>query len=55
MDFTIKNFLELINKIHSKDYVFQSYFTFIDKPESKAIILRHDVDALPKNALKFAH
>ena len=54
MDFTVKKYNRLLNELNSKDYVFQTFAEFLEKPTTRSIILRHDVDLLPKNSLKFA-
>jgi hypothetical protein len=54
-DFTFKIFKNLINSLLSKSYKFVSVREYlINHPESKTIILRHDVDKLPLNSLAFA-
>ncbi|MDP4282054.1 MAG: hypothetical protein Q8867_07875 [Bacteroidota bacterium] len=54
MDFTLKTYKELITTLKSHNYTFQTYRDFIAHPASRAIILRHDVDKLPYNALQTA-
>ena len=54
MDFRIKQFQQLLNALQKKSYVFQTFAEFIHSPKSKAIVLRHDVDKLPVNSLRFA-
>lgn len=54
MDFTLKKYEELCQKIAKSNYrviSLKDYFT--GKPK-KFVILRHDVDKSPKNALKMA-
>ena len=53
-DFTIKAYTQLINVLQNKDFCFQTFERFIMSPEKKALIMRHDVDRLPGNALKIA-
>ncbi len=55
-DFTLQKYLLLITKIISKNYNVLKFGDFIasDQNASKILILRHDVDRLPKNALKMA-
>jgi len=55
MDFTIKKYNKLIKTLFQQGFVFQTYSSFIKKPENKVIILRHDVDLHPGNSLEFAH
>jgi len=54
MDFTVKIYKELLQSLISKNYTFQTFEEFINAPEKKSIILRHDVDLLPYNSLAFA-
>lgn len=53
-DFTISVFKNLLKLLNEHPDHFQTFGGFIAKPESKVIILRHDVDKLPGNALRFA-
>jgi hypothetical protein len=54
MDFTLKKYKTLLNKLSNSDYRFQTFADFLEKPERKVIILRHDVDDKKMNALRFA-
>jgi len=54
MDFTIKTYRNLLQVLKIGKYEFQSFAEFIENPAEKTIILRHDVDERPKNALKMA-
>ena len=54
MDFTVKKYKELLNTLLLKDYTFQTFDEFVRNPKQKSIILRHDVDLLPQNSLRFA-
>ena len=54
MDFTIKTYRNLLQVLKIGKYEFQSFAEFIENPAEKSIILRHDVDERPKNALKMA-
>jgi hypothetical protein len=54
MDFTVFTYRKLLNTLLSQDFSFQTFAEFIEKEEERAIILRHDVDRLPENSLKFA-
>ena len=54
MDFTVKKYEELLKSLIQQNYTFQTFKEFLIKPESKCIILRHDVDLLPYNSLLFA-
>jgi len=53
-DFTLKKFERLIKVLKKKGYAFQPYKEYIQSPAEKVILLRHDVDLLPKFALKMA-
>lgn len=54
MDFTIKKYKQLLQVLIDQKYSFQTFEEFINSPKKKVIILRHDVDLLPKNSLRFA-
>ena len=54
MDFNIKKYTELLTKLIEKGYSFQTFSEFLKSPKNKVIILRHDVDLLPQNSLRFA-
>lgn len=59
IDFTIniyKEFSHALSKNNSSFLLFKDYIqTLFDNDKSSIIILRHDVDRLPNNALKMAH
>jgi len=54
VDFTLKTYKRLLMALKESGYTFQPFADFIEKPAKKAIILRHDVDERPGNALKMA-
>lgn len=55
MDFTVKKYKELLESFIHHDYKLMGFKVFLDsKPTGKFIILRHDVDEQPLNALKMA-
>jgi hypothetical protein len=54
MDFTVSTYHKLREMLHRQGFSFQTFIEFIEKSGAKAIILRHDVDKLPLNSLKFA-
>ena len=55
MDFTLTTYKELLQELLANDYSFQTLENFIQQPNNKKIvILRHDVDRLPENALTMA-
>lgn len=50
MDFTLITYHSLIKALLKQAYNFQTFQEFLEK----SVILRHDVDRLPRNALKIA-
>jgi len=54
MDFTLSSYKQLLQYLIKRDYIFQTVQEFFQLPEDRCIILRHDVDRKPKNALKVA-
>jgi len=54
MDFTLKTYKTLLNTQIEQGFSFQTFQDFLEKPKEKVIVLRHDVDKLPKNSLLFA-
>ena len=66
MDFTILTYKNLLKSLRSAGYSFNTFKEFIEQgtksalsvsegnKEQKIIILRHDVDLLPQNSLRFA-
>ena len=54
MDFTVFTYRKLLNTLLRQGFSFQTFAEFIEKEERRSIILRHDVDRLPENSLKFA-
>ena len=54
MDFTVKTYRKLLDSLIAQGYIFQTFVDFMENPEAKSIILRHDVDARPENSLQFA-
>ena len=54
MDFTIKKYKQLLESLKAGKYEFQTFAEFIETPAEKVIVLRHDVDERPYNALKMA-
>ena len=51
MDFTLNKYLEILTELIRCGYEFQTFASFIKNPKTKAVILRHDVDLLPKKFL----
>jgi hypothetical protein len=54
LDFTVKIYKLLLDTLLRQGFSFQTFSYYIEKAGSKTIILRHDVDKLPFNSLKFA-
>jgi len=54
MDFTLKIYKSFLESISDSGYEFQTFEDFILNPKKRVVVLRHDVDRLPKNALKMA-
>lgn len=54
MDFTLIKYRKLLEALNNHNYSFQTFQEFLISPKEKCIILRHDVDLLPKNSLRFA-
>ncbi len=53
-DFRLATYSKLLQELLAGGYSFQTLEYFIQRPEEKAAILRHDVDRLPENALAIA-
>lgn len=54
MDFTVKKYSSLLCSLIEQDYKFQTFQDFLIANANKSIVLRHDVDLLPYNSLRFA-
>ena len=54
MDFTLTTYHRLLTTLRNNGYTFQPFKDFLQHPAPKTVILRHDVDKLPKNALAMA-
>lgn len=54
MDFTLQTYNLLLRSIINSDYATQTIEDFVQNPKEKVIVLRHDVDERPANALKLA-
>lgn len=54
MDFTFTAYRKLLKILFGEGFVFQPFAAFMQTPLHKGIILRHDIDKLPANALKMA-
>ncbi|HUT44032.1 MAG TPA: hypothetical protein VMW95_06820 [Desulfobacterales bacterium] len=53
-DFTLTTYKKLLQELLTIGYSFQTLQDFIQRPEKKTVILRHDVDRKPGNTLVFA-
>lgn len=53
-DFTLDIYKKLILEFQEKGYSFQTFSDFLKNPLERVVMLRHDVDRLPENSLKFA-
>jgi len=54
MDFTLTTYSGLLKALQKSGYSFQTVEQFITEPLDKVVIMRHDVDRLPGNALRMA-
>jgi hypothetical protein len=54
MDFTLKSYNSLLRTLTSQGFSFISFEQFLSNPAKKVVVLRHDVDLLPENSLRFA-
>lgn len=54
MDFTIKKYVHLLRSLKAKINSFQTFNEALIQISKRSIILRHDVDLLPENSLRFA-
>ena len=53
-DFTLTTYKKLLQELLANGYSFQTLQDFIQRAEDKTVILRHDVDRKPDNALVIA-
>ena len=54
MDFTIDVYKCLLGKLKASNYPFYTFSNYLMNKRNTGIILRHDVDLLPKNSIAFA-
>ena len=54
MDFTIEKYTSLLEALIKQNYTFQTFQEYLIQPAVKSVVLRHDVDDLPENSLRFA-
>lgn len=53
-DFTYRIYRDLIGVLKECNYTFQTFETFTGDPSISSVVLRHDVDKSPENALYFS-
>lgn len=54
MDFTLEKIRSLLVALKKHASIFQTFEEFILDPSEKVVIMRHDVDLVPQNALRLA-
>jgi len=54
MDFTLQIYQQLLQALKNAGYTFQPFVDFLNDPQERVVILRHDVDRLPENSLRMA-
>lgn len=55
LDFTLDTYKELLTTLENENYIFLTFEQYIKEPqEGKLVVLRHDVDRAPFNAVKMA-
>jgi 3-dehydroquinate synthetase len=54
MDFTLYSYKQLISTLQFQGYFCQTFEEYIQNSKHKVVILRHDVDRKPENALVIA-
>ncbi len=54
MDFTVKLYCQLLKSLQDAGFFFQTFAEYLQKPQPRVIILRHDVDDKKINSLQFA-
>jgi hypothetical protein len=54
MDFTVNKYIRLLQAIKFSGYTIQNMASFMEEPARRVIVLRHDVDERPENALSLA-
>ena len=53
-DFTLTIYRKLLDELKTAGYTFQTFERFLQAPEKRAIVLRHDVDDRKLHSLEFA-
>jgi hypothetical protein len=54
MDFTVLTYKRLLKALIDQGFSLLSFEQFISNPAVKVVVIRHDVDLLPENSLRFA-
>ena len=54
IDFTLTTYKSLLSTLKTSGYTFQTFQDFLKASAARAVILRHDVDERPQNALMMA-
>ncbi|MDR2887495.1 MAG: hypothetical protein LBV26_05785 [Bacteroidales bacterium] len=54
MDFSCAKYISLLEALEGAGYSFQTFEEFMNNRSEKTVILRHDVDRRPANAMRFA-
>ena len=55
MDFTLKTYRSLLSALEQSGYAFRTFEEFLSVPAGgKVVVLRHDIDKRPENALRMA-
>ena len=55
MDFTISRYIDFLAAIEQAGYACSTFETFLRRPASNTVILRHDVDSMPGHSLNVAN
>jgi len=53
-DFTVYAYSYILDALKGSGYKFRTFSEYIQEPIERVVILRHDVDKMPLNSLKFA-
>lgn len=54
VDFTLHTYKRLLETLLAQNFTVQTFAAFMQTPANRVIVLRHDVDRCPGNALKMA-
>lgn len=53
-DFTVEIYHRLLVELLHQGYSFQTFYDFLQHPQPKVAVIRHDIDSKSKNSLHFA-